>query len=143
MASGRVRWVARDFPLEAIHPLALGAAQAARCAGEQGRFWPMHERLFAPPGALDPDALHGHAAALGLDLARFRQCLDTGRHAADIRREVDEARRLGVSSTPSFLFAARAGDADRVRVVGGARGALPWERFRELIEHYLRVVSPR
>jgi predicted DsbA family dithiol-disulfide isomerase len=103
----------------------------------------MHHRLFAQPEALDPDSLPGHAAALGLDVARFRQCLDSGRHTAEIRREVADARRLGITSTPSFLFGVRADGADRVRVVGGARGALPWEDFRELVERYLRLAPPR
>ncbi|HXG03478.1 MAG TPA: thioredoxin domain-containing protein, partial [Candidatus Binatia bacterium] len=103
VARGRVRYVVRDFPLESIHPHALGAAQAARCAGEQGRFWPMHERLFAHPRALDLESLAGHAAAAGLDVAAFRRCLDGGRHLDDIRRDVEEARRLGIHSTPSFL----------------------------------------
>lgn len=143
MATGRVRYVVRDFPLESIHPHALGAARAARCAGEQGRFWPMHERLFAQPAALGPESLPGHAAALGLDVARFRQCLDGDRYTAEIRREVEDARRLGISATPSFLFAVPADGPDRVRVIGGARGARPWEDFRELIERYLRLAPRR
>ncbi|MCL6639837.1 MAG: DsbA family protein [Candidatus Rokubacteria bacterium] len=75
-------------------------------------------------------------------MAAFRRCLDGGRHLDDIRREVEEARRLGIHSTPSFLFGVRADGADRVRVLGGARGALPWEDFRALVERYL-ALAPR
>jgi protein-disulfide isomerase len=135
--------VVRDFPLESIHPQALGAAEAARCAGEQGRFWPMHDRLFAHPDALDSESLLGHAAALGLDVAAFRRCLDSDRYAADIRREVQDARRLGITGTPTFLFGAPADGPDRVRVLGGARGALPWDDLRALIERYLGAASGR
>jgi predicted DsbA family dithiol-disulfide isomerase len=103
----------------------------------------MHERLFAQPAALGPDSLPGHAAALGLDLARFRQCLDSDRHTTEIRREAADARRLGISSTPTFLFGVRADGADRVRVLGGARGALPWEDFRALVERYLALATRR
>ncbi len=135
--TGKVKYVFRDFPLEAIHPQAFRAAEAARCAGDQGKFWEMHDRLFAHPNALEEKDLIAHAEALGLDAKRFRQCLERRRFAERVRRDLWEGQRAGVRGTPSFLvgFAESRG---KVRVVRVLRGAQPYEAFRETIEELLR-----
>src|SRR2546430_13007673 len=74
--TGRVRYVVRDFPLESIHADAFKAAEAAHCAGDGGAFWPMHHRLFAHQTELTREELPGHAQAVGIDVAAFRQCLE-------------------------------------------------------------------
>ena len=76
--TGLVKYVVRDFPLEQIHHDAFKAAEAAHCAGDRGAFWPMHARLFARQTDLTLDELPGHAQMLGLDVAAFRQCLESG-----------------------------------------------------------------
>lgn len=101
-----VRLVLRNLPLP-MHSKAPKAAEAALCAGEDGKFWEMHDRLFANQGKLGPDDLKEHAAAIGLDRARFGQCLDSGKHAAGWKRDMEEARRLGVSVTPSLFVNGR------------------------------------
>ena len=68
----QLRFAFRHYPLEGVHPHALYAAQAAECAGGQGRFWPMHDLLFANQQHLQPADIEGYARTLGLDLARFR-----------------------------------------------------------------------
>jgi protein-disulfide isomerase len=80
--TGKVRYVLRNFPLAQMHPLAEKAAEAAECAGEQGKYWEMHERLFKNQQALDAKEMTGHAAVLGLDQAKFQLCLDGGKFAA-------------------------------------------------------------
>ena len=77
--------MALDLPLERIHRLAFKAAEAAHCAGDQGHYWEMHDRLFANQRALEPWS--GHAAALGLDVAEFDSCMASDRHAAYPERD--------------------------------------------------------
>jgi protein-disulfide isomerase len=120
-----VRFVFRDFPLP-IHPQAPKAAEAAGCAGEQGRFWEMHDRLFANQGKLQLADLKQHAAELGLDAPKFDECLDTGRREAEVKRSTEEAQRYGVSSTPSFFI--------NGRLIAGAQ---PYENFVRLIDDEL------
>src|SRR2546425_11198883 len=99
--TGKLRFVYRDFPLE-MHPHAREAAVAAHCAGEQGKYWEMHDALFQYQAALAPAQLAERARALGLDSSRFDQCLTSGRHTASIERGLadgaaarSEERRVG------------------------------------------------
>src|SRR5688500_52531 len=87
----KVRIVWKDFPLTQIHPEAFKAGEAAHCAGEQGKFWEYHDRLFANQQALQPDSLKKYAADAGLDAAKFNACVDTSKYGD--RRS--EERRVG------------------------------------------------
>src|SRR5262247_4360160 len=78
--TGRVRYVVRDFPIESIHKDALKAAEAAHCAGDQGQYWEMHDRLFNKQTALATEHLSAYAGALGLDVKGFQQCLDSNKY---------------------------------------------------------------
>ena len=108
--SGDVYYVVKDFPLDSIHPLARSAAAAARCAGEQDAYWPMHDELFtqqaswAAEGQNSRDQFSNIAADLGLDGATFDACLDSGRHSSDVEANFAEGRSLGVSATPTFFI---------------------------------------
>jgi predicted DsbA family dithiol-disulfide isomerase len=112
----------RDFPLE-IHAQARGAHMAARCAHDQGRFWAMHDLLFANQRALETERLLGYAAELGLDPGRFEPCLREEHHAAAIDADIAAGRAAGVRGTPATF-------------VNGTllSGAQPVEKFIELIE---------
>jgi protein-disulfide isomerase len=133
--TGEVRYVFMNFPLEALHKDALGAAQAATCAGDQGRYWEMHDRLFTNQDALAAPQLAAHAAALGLDGPAFARCLDTHRHLEAIRREMAEGERAGVRGTPSFFVGVTAGgDGVTVKAVKMITGAQPYATFKEAIE---------
>jgi protein-disulfide isomerase len=101
--TGKVRFVSRDFPLD-FHSNAFRAAEAARCAGDQGQFWPMRDTLVANAGKLSPEAISGYAGDLKLDAAAFKACLDSGRHKDAIQKEMAEASSLGVEGTPSFVI---------------------------------------
>jgi protein-disulfide isomerase len=92
----------KNFPL-GFHPFAQLAAQAAVAAGQQGKFWEMHDLLFANQSALGRDDLLRDAQKLGLDLDRFRQDLDSDRLMQSIERDKAEGARLGVSGTPTFF----------------------------------------
>jgi len=103
---GKVRFVHRDFPLDGIHPQAMKAARAARCAGEQGKFWEFHKSLLAQPGHEDAD-LKGRAATLKLDADRFSTCLASDKHDADIASALEQGRQAGVNATPTFFINGR------------------------------------
>jgi protein-disulfide isomerase len=139
--TGKIRYMVRDFPLP-THPQAFKAAEAARCASEQGRFWEMYARLFEHQSALNPEALAQHAQALGLDLAKFRQCLDEGRHAEAVRRDLDEGRKAGVRGTPTFFLGVLESGSLRVKVHRTIVGAQPYAAFREAIESLLAAQKP-
>jgi protein-disulfide isomerase/rhodanese-related sulfurtransferase len=100
----QVRFVFRQFPLERIHPLAQKAAEASECAGEQGKFWEMVEKIYSRQDDLTPEGLERDAAELGLDQPRFNQCLRGAAMAGRVRRDVDDGRALGVRATPTFFI---------------------------------------
>jgi len=118
----KVRLVYRDFPLP-MHPNAPKAAEAAHCAGDQGKYWEMHARLFANQRALDVPALKGYAKDLKLDQAKFDKCLDSGEKAKLVEENHKVGGDLGVTGTPAFF-------------VNGMliSGAQPFEAFKELID---------
>jgi protein-disulfide isomerase len=98
----QVSLVYKDFPLP-MHPLAAKAAEAAHCAGAQGKFWEFHDALFQTK-RLQRSDLKQQALALKLDAARFDQCLDSGEQTAGVRKDTQEGQRLGLAGTPSFFI---------------------------------------
>ncbi len=131
--SGKLRLVVKDLPL-GFHQHAREAAQAAHCAGEQGGYWPMHDKLFGGTAGLNQGALIAYGEQLGLDGATFRECLDSDRHLAQIETDIAESRAAGIPGTPAFVIGRSAGGT-----VEGAhiRGALPFRVFQDHIEHLL------
>ena len=135
--TGKVKLVFLDFPLESIHPLAFKAAEAARCAGDQGESWEMHDQLFAHQKALGTKDLPQHAQALGVDGPAFEQCLDSGKYAAKVRQALDEGRRAGVRATPTFFIGlTRPGDG-KITAAAVLQGAQSFAAFQEAIEKLL------
>jgi len=108
--AGRVRVVFRHFPLEEVHPHALAAAEAAECAGGQGKFWEMHDLLFANQDHLKTNQLHSYAERLQLDMARYTSEMDDEVYRQRIREQMDGARRSGVRATPTFFVNGRLQD---------------------------------
>jgi protein-disulfide isomerase len=121
----QVRIVFKDFPLP-NHPEAPKAAEAAHCAGEQGKYWELHDRMFASQQALHIPMLKQYATALGLDMNAFNQCLDSGKHAGRVAENMKSGEALGVSSTPTLYVNGRP-------VVG----AQPFEFFKTVIDEEL------
>jgi protein-disulfide isomerase len=138
--TGKLRYVFMDLPLESIHRLAFRAAEAAHCAGEQDRYWEMHDRLFENQRRLEPWA--AHAQALEMDVTRFEECLAAGRHAASVRRDMEEARKAGVNSTPVFLLGRTDPAGSRLRASVVLRGAYSLARFQAEIERLLESAGP-
>ena len=98
-----VRFVFRHFPLEEAHPHALAAAEAAECAGEQGKFWEMSELLFANQTHLQSKHLRDYADRLGLDMAQFTAEMDDHVYLQRIREQIDGGKRSRVRATPGFF----------------------------------------
>jgi protein-disulfide isomerase len=133
--SGKLRYAYRDFPSAGLHPYATKAAQAARCAGDQGKYWPMHDRLFANQQELQAEKLPEHAEAIGLDVKRFRECLEQGRYAAAVQKDVEQGQQLGVTGTPTIVIGLS--DDKQVKEAVIIRGALPLQTFTAEIDKFL------
>ena len=130
--TGKVKYIFRDLPLS-FHPFAFKAAEASHCSAEQGKFWEMHDRLFANQKLLAPAELTKHAEALGLDTAKFQQCLDSAKYANEIRRESTQANSWGIEGTPTFIVGVVQPDAT-VKVVQQVVGARGYDDFKAAIE---------
>ncbi len=99
----RVRFVYRHFPLEEVHPHALSAAEAAECAGGEGKFWQMHDLLFDNQDRLKPQHLRSYAEQLQLDMARYTAEMDDEIYLQRVRGHTEGGRQSGVRSTPGFF----------------------------------------
>ena len=135
--TGKVKYVFRDLPLESIHKLAFKAHEAANCAGEQGKYWEMHDRLYANQNKLRPDDLPQHAEALGLDMSAFNKCLSSDKYAGEIRADIAEADRAGIRGTPTFLLGRTGPDGSKVEAVTIIRGAQPYSQFQQAFDKML------
>ena len=124
-----------DMPLP-MHNKAFDAAEAVRCAGDQGTFWEMHDRLFQNIQALEP--WNGHAEALGLKVADFEACMKSDKHAEAIRADVKEAQKGGITATPTFMIALTdPKDPKKVKGVVAMVGAKPYEGFKADLDKVL------
>lgn len=104
---GRLRFVFRHFPLEQVHPHALLAAQAAECAGAQGKFWEMHDALFEHQTHLDLEHVLGYAQQLNLDRTNFLAALEDEIYLQRVREDIDSGEISGVRGTPTFYINGR------------------------------------
>jgi protein-disulfide isomerase len=104
---GRVRLVHKDLPLDQIHPQARLAAEAARCADDEGKFWEYHDKLYASSPNAAPEDLKFYAKDLGLKQDLFDKCMTSGKYKEAIQKDVNEGASLGVTGTPTFFINGR------------------------------------
>jgi protein-disulfide isomerase len=124
--TGKLRYISRDFPLDVLHPLAIPAARAARCAGEQGKFWEMRMALLRNANLLSADFIKKTADDLKLDGSAFGGCIATTKFDAAIRAETQEGAKLGIEGTPTFVIGRTTpGGIEGPMIVG----ALPYSQF--------------
>jgi protein-disulfide isomerase len=119
---GKIRLVYRDYPLP-NHGEAPKAAEAAHCAGDQGKYWEMHGQLFANQQKLGVEDLKAHARQIGLDGAKFDQCLDSGVKATLVAENLKAGNEAGVSGTPAFFINGRL-----------LSGAQPLSAFKQAVD---------
>jgi protein-disulfide isomerase len=125
----RIQLVFRQFPLD-IHADAQKAAEASLCAAQEGKFWEMHDRMFADIQALSVEHLKASAASLELDASTFAECLDSGRYAEQVALDMEAGRLAGVTGTPAIFINGRF-----------LSGAQPYERIAALIDDELERES--
>ncbi|MBI4367205.1 MAG: thioredoxin domain-containing protein [Deltaproteobacteria bacterium] len=121
----KVRYTIRDFPLN-FHQYAMKAHEAAHCAGDQGKYWEMNQQLFGAQRAIEVPKLKEYAKQLKLNTAKFDQCLESGKHADKVRKNMEAGMASGVTGTPSFF-------------VNGVNlsGARPFGEFKDVIDREL------
>ena len=127
--NGQVKLAFLDFPMRSLHPQAQSAAEAARCAEQQGKFWLYHDVLFADQTKLDEAGLAQSARSLGLDENSFQSCFKSGKFKAQIEHEVEEGTQAGVAGTPAFFI-------DGIYV----NGVRPEAEFEKIIDTELAAV---
>jgi protein-disulfide isomerase len=127
---GRVNLAFRDFPLREIHPNAQTAAEASRCAGEQGKLWEYHDLLFSDLSKLNQAGFTEHARKLGLEMARFDSCLSSGKYKAQVEEDLQAGAEAGISGAPAFF-------------INGVllSGAQPLSEFERLIDAELAAME--
>jgi protein-disulfide isomerase len=134
---GRVRYVFKNLPNKSGHPGAFRAHEAAACAGDQDKYWEMHDRLFANPTAQEQDDLVRYAKEISLDNASFEACLESGKHAGLIEADIAEARKGGVNVSPVFAIGLTGDDPSSLTVMRVLVGAQPYHEFEKMIEAML------
>lgn len=134
--TGKVRFLYKDYPRADQGP-GIDAAMAARCAGAQGKYWAMHDRLFAAGGRLDKQVYLRHAIAISLDQPVFERCLHEGQYTKAIFEDRQEANQWGFHGTPGFILVRTAGEPSDKEPAVAIPGAFPFEMFAEEIERLL------
>jgi protein-disulfide isomerase len=132
--TGKVRIVYRDFPIDEIHPEATISAIAANCAGDQGKYFEFHDKVFREQDRRGRDIVRFRMAELkrwateiGLDAPTFNECVDAGRHKDEVVKDYNDGTGVGISGTPFFFI--------NGRVIAGAQ---PFGNFRRVIEEELK-----
>jgi protein-disulfide isomerase len=128
--TGKLRFYSRDLPLD-FHPNAMRAAQAARCAIEQGKYWQIRDIMGANPDKLDLEHLVGFAAELKMDTDAFRACVTSEKYKNAVQSDVVEAMKIGANGTPTFVV----GKSTPEGVDGEVMvGAMPFQMFDEKLK---------
>jgi len=123
--TGKLRYISRDFPLD-FHPQAMPAARAARCAGEQGKFWEMRMNLMRNANLLSADYITRTAGDLKLDTKAFSTCTALSKFDGEIQADLQEGTRIGVNGTPTFVIGRTAETSIEGPMIVGA---LPYAQF--------------
>ena len=131
--TGKLRFVLRDLPLP-NHQYAKPAAIASHCAGEQNKFWEMHDAMFEGAGKLSPDDILGYAVVIGLQEDPFKTCLTSGKFKNDIKQDMQDARSAGIRGTPAFVIGKTTDDRVSGTLIAGTR---PFAAFKQEIEKLL------
>lgn len=127
---GKVSLVHKDLPLDEIHPQAQLAAQAGRCAAEQGKFWQYHDMLYDHAPKLGVPELKDYAKTVGIETVAFNRCLASGKFKSAVQKDRNDGRQLGLTGTPAFFINGRE-----------LSGAQPIEAFMAIIDEELALAK--
>ena len=136
LRTGKIKYFFRDLPLT-MHPHAIPAARLAHCAGEQGKFWEMHDTLFANQAALGEKQASERARGLGVDMAKLNQCFGSDKYSDDIRKSASEAQGMGVNGTPTFFLGIVDANGQTISVKRTIPGAYPYLIFKSYLDELL------
>ena len=131
--TGKARHVFVHYPIAQLHPEAHKSHEAASCAGDQGKFWEMHLKLFEAP-AKGTDQLAALAQSIGLDAQAFRTCLEGGKYTQAVKESVKRVQALNIGGTPMFLIGRTAPGGTSLTVEKVIEGAQPYEAFRAALD---------
>lgn len=134
ISKGKVRYVFRDYPLT-FHQQALPAALASNCAGEQGKYWEINNFLFENPTNLDIANILSSAKSLGLSYGEFEKCVNDKKYESEIQKDIEDAKKYGVSGTPSFFIGKT--EEGKEMTASYIRGAQPFQVFKARIDKLL------
>lgn len=142
--TGKLKYVQREFPLAKLHPSAPKAAEAALCAGDQGKYWDMHDQLYKNQHQLDRDDLATHAETIGLDMAGFATCLDGNKYTQRVQSDIEDGAKAGVKATPSFFLGLTdTDDPNQIKDIIYYQGAHPYKVFQSAIDQLLARLSKK
>ena len=133
VGSGKAQYAFRQFPLESLHPNAKNAAMAATCAGAQGKFWELHDRLFANQTQLELPKLITYGSALGMDESKYKTCLEGQATQSQVQHDRDDAISFGFTGTPAFLVG-RLDASGRFHATRRISGAQPYSVFQAALD---------
>jgi protein-disulfide isomerase len=140
--TGKLRFIMRENPIPNLHPRAYAASVAALCAGDQGEYWSMHDALFNDQKAKQDEDFKTMADSIGLDATEFSTCLSSDKFAEQIKADQAEAKKLGVSGTPSFVLGLTdPEDPNIVHLTRFIRGAQPYNNFATAVDEILKTAE--
>jgi protein-disulfide isomerase len=140
--SGQLRIVMREYPIENLHRRAVPTSEAALCAGDQGKYWEMHDSLFNDQKANTDEDFQQMAASLELDVAAFTECMSSDQFMNQIKADMVEGQRLGISGTPSFVVGLTdPEDSSKVHLTKFIRGAQSEQAFSAAIDELLKTAA--
>ena len=138
--SGKVKYVFVDYPIAQLHPDAFKSHEAAACAGDQGKYWQMHDLLFTNAPSRDAAQLTANAGMVGVDMKKFEACLNGGNggtHAPALRESIARMQQLGVGGTPLVLIGLTPAPGSPMKIISSVYGARPYADFKTALDKAL------
>jgi len=136
--SGQLKYVMRENPIQSIHSRAMGAAQAALCANDQGKYWDMHNIMFDNQRELAEENLKAYAATIGLNTDEFNSCFDSKKHEGLVTQDLRDGQTLGIRGTPGFVLGLTdPKDPNKANFTVFLNGAKPLAEFKSAIDGLL------
>lgn len=135
--TGKVRHVFIHYPIDQLHPDAYKSHEAASCAGDQGKFWELHTKLFEAPARTD-EQIAAVAFSAGLDANALKACMSSGKYREAVRASVQQMQELGVSGTPMFLVGKTPSGKEPFKALSTINGAQSFPAFKQAIDAALK-----